>query len=374
MKASLFSKHVPSSEPAPRGFVGLATLATLAVGLFASCGPMGFDPSTKIQSVRVLASRADKPYAKPGDAVSVELLTFDGRKNRVGTAKTYWLPIACINPIADAYFGCFAGLAGSERGARIQLVDRNGATVTTGDSGGANGGGGLLPSFLQPGTDVTRFLYEGPKFAFTVPTDIVSTHMTMPGAPQPYGLAIAFNITCPGQVRIAERGEGASKQQSPLICTDSEGQPLGPEDYVIGFTRVYAYDTLTNTNPVIEGITFNGEPVDLVKGISVEHCVPDDKDECKKHKIDVLVPPTSQEERPGESSEARREQVFATFYGTDGEFDGEGRTLYDVRLGKVNESAMDWKAPKAPGSLRMWVVVRDNRAGASWVEIPVTVN
>ena len=46
--------------------------------VLAACGPQ-FEPSHKVDSVRIFAASADKPYAKPGDDVTVELLAYDGR-------------------------------------------------------------------------------------------------------------------------------------------------------------------------------------------------------------------------------------------------------------------------------------------------------
>ena len=56
-------------------------LAPVLGGVVSACGPADFDPATKVQTVRILASRArdDKSYAKPGDKVTLEVLAYDGR-------------------------------------------------------------------------------------------------------------------------------------------------------------------------------------------------------------------------------------------------------------------------------------------------------
>ena len=46
--------------------------------LLAACGA-SFEPSHKVQSIRILAAAADKPYAKPGDQVTV-FLKRDGKE------------------------------------------------------------------------------------------------------------------------------------------------------------------------------------------------------------------------------------------------------------------------------------------------------
>ena len=103
------------------------------------------------------------------------------------------------------------------------------------------------------------------------------------------GLAIAFNITCAGQVRIVSREGNPNPQAPPFGCFDEDGNALGPDDYVIGFTRVYAYQSLRNTNPKIETITFDGTPVDPAVGISVDRCAAPDENGCPKHKVGVKL-------------------------------------------------------------------------------------
>jgi hypothetical protein len=101
------------------GFSGLVA-ATVSV----ACGAGDFDPASKITSVRVLATRADKPFAKPGDDVTIEALAVDGRADRSTPMHVYWLPISCINPRGDLYYACFAALAGQVLGGRTIVAER----------------------------------------------------------------------------------------------------------------------------------------------------------------------------------------------------------------------------------------------------------
>ncbi|MGH7330698.1 MAG: hypothetical protein ACREJX_20295, partial [Polyangiaceae bacterium] len=89
----------------------LPILGLLLAFSAASCGPSDFDPETLVESVRVLASAADEPYAQPGDTVNVHVLAYDGRPVKPAPMKIYWLPFACENPIGDAYYGCFGSIA-----------------------------------------------------------------------------------------------------------------------------------------------------------------------------------------------------------------------------------------------------------------------
>src|SRR5262245_28999083 len=112
--------------------------AALLAAVVASCAA-DFDPQNKITSVRILASRADKPYAHPGDSVALEVLAVDGRADRRRPMQIFWFPFVCINPKSDLYYACFAG-------APVASVDGGtlgdgGAGPEAGDGIGASGGG-----------------------------------------------------------------------------------------------------------------------------------------------------------------------------------------------------------------------------------------
>jgi len=350
-------------------------LFALAVALGLACGAADFDPASKVgDAVRVLAVRADHPYARPGETVTLEALAVDNRRVKARPMRTYWIPLVCINPPRDAYFACFAqlaggaGIVGAAGGAHPPVVALPEGGLPEG--GIPEGGADAVRAVLRPGVDLSPFLPEGPRFTFRMPDDAVSSHEVVPGAPRPYGLAVVFNVTCAGRVQIVDREGEANPQAPPIGCFDEAGALLPPEDYVIGFSRVYAYDELRNANPEILSVVVNGETLAAGQEMRVDRCA---QSPCPKHKIDVNVPPSSQEERVDEGAESGRERLWATYYATDGEFTGEGRILYDSDLGLVTDRAMEWAAPEVAGDHRMWIVVRDNRGGASWLELPVVV-
>ena len=105
-----------------------------------SCAPTGFASESLIASVRVLAASADKPYARPGDVVNMQVIAFDGRKAedlaRLTRAGVTWLPFVCKNPLNDAYYNCFAQRSlGGVPGGGDGVVDAGG------DDGGRRGTG-----------------------------------------------------------------------------------------------------------------------------------------------------------------------------------------------------------------------------------------
>src|SRR5262249_22252112 len=100
--------------------------------------------------------------------------------------------------------------------------------------------------------------------------------------------------------------------------------------------------------------------------------------DCKKPKIDVVVPMSSWESippSPSDPSAPLHELVFATFYFSRdiGALDVQGRVLYDATTGKVNDTAVELSPSAMPAEGHLWIVVQDNRDGTNWVEVPVHV-
>jgi hypothetical protein len=338
----------------------LAGLILLAGFLSVSCAPSGFTDEALINSVRILASSADQPYAKPGADVTLTVLAYDGRINQPEPMTVYWIPWTCVNPPDDAYYACFAEL---EKG------------VFAGGSG------------IAPGVDLSSILskYTGPQYHFTMPADAVTAHKTLPGTAVPYGLAIVFNIACAGHLEVVPIDpNNINPQTVPLGCFDSSGNQLGPSDYVFGFTRVYAYDTLTNANPVVDHVDVNGQTLavmpDAVGQLTTQPFVTTPcSGGCQSIQIGPVVPASSQEVNPevmGTNGMPVNEEIWTDFFVTFGSISDDARLLYDTTLGSVGPpSTTDDKftPPDKSGNGFIWMVVHDDRGGATWVTVPVTV-
>ncbi len=329
----------------------------------ASCGPSDFDPETLVESVRVLASSADEPYAKPGDTVNVHVLAYDGRPVKPAPMKLYWLPFACENPVGDAYYGCFASIANG--GSSDAGITQQG---TDGGIPGGGGGGFSIP----PGTDITDFLPTGPSFAVKVPDDAVSSHPAVQGASAPYGLVIVFNMACAGRIKTLQINPG-QPESVPIGCFDDNGNQLTPDDYVLGYTRVYAYEPdagtgVVNTNPVISDVKVNGQIIDPHVGFTVSTFG-------QTADVDVDVPPESQEVTLDKDSNGAplKESIYASYFVSIGRLDDQVRIIYDSFRGAVDDHHTTFHGGLVPEDGFMWIVVHDNRDGAAWVQIPIHV-
>jgi hypothetical protein len=347
-----------------------------AVAAFA-CGGDGFDPASKVDSVRLFAVKADKPYAKPGDTVTLEALFTDSRKTKPQAAKVYWIPVLCLNPQDDLYYLCFAPpgdggrQAGSTRLVPVGALADAGAAAEAGTADAGAFAGGNPFNSIPTGVDLGPFLPQGPTFTFTIPTDAVKERV----GSEPYGLAIVFNILCAGRVEFASRDPAGGVQQVPVLCTDENGVKLSPSDYVIGISRVYSYANRINTNPVIEALTLEGKDVLPAQGITVERCTSEKSSDCKENKLGIRVSDSSWEVNPSEVTRdgELREQIWVDWYSDIGKLESDSRLLFDTRQGRVSDSDVTYRAPKDPTDGTLWGVVHDNRGGAAWIFVPLHV-
>ena len=386
--------------------VGVAAVGGTVV---VACGPSGFTDDNVIASVRILASRSDQPYANPGPTgvtVRSQVLAVDGRPDASGNEpmRVFWLPFVCINPPNDAFYACFAEFAAN--GSSVQQYGAagvNGQASTTGTSatisgaisawdGGPEAGvspgpglalgdggvaleGGLAA--IPAGTDISAFLVQGARAVFHLPTDIVSAHAPVSGA-TPYGLAIVFNIACAGHVElIALDPNNQDPEQIPFGCFNSQHQLLTANDYVIGYTEVFAYTKLTNKNPVISSFSFRGHSLSIDGGVtaplSIAPCAANAKN-CPDGSTIVGVPDASWEpdpQDPGPDGGSLGEQIWVDYYSNVGSLNDDAILIFDPVEGRVVPPHQESFQTSGSGSGTMWAVVHDNRGGASWITVPI---
>lgn len=314
-------------------------LPLLLAGL-AACGN-DFDPSSNVDGVRILASRADKPYAKPGDSVELELLAVDGRTDRSRPMALSWIPAPCVNPRDDDYGSCFSS----------------------------------FETMFARGVDLTPQLVTGPKLSLQIPADVLSRDgSTQSGAP--YGNVFAFGAACAGHIEYVGQ-RGSSTQAIPFACFDSNGRELGADDFVFSYSRIFVFADRTNANPVIDGLTLNGKTIDRAAGIALDHCATPSKQgqdsTCPTYSLEVDVPPSSQELDPSDldlSGTVLRESLWVDYYLTGGKLNNDVSILYDAHVGRIPGS-VQLEAPAVAGESVLWAVVHDNRGGVSWTSVPI---
>src|ERR1700753_4187329 len=230
----------------------------LILGLCATACSNDFDPSSRVNTLRVLAVEADLPYAHPGDTVQLSALSHDP-EDRALT----WGWAVCETPEDTSTLGCVDAL-------RRQAA-RNDVRLTTGAS---------LDTF-----------------SITVPDDALTR------APRPIpgrALESVIAVACPGT--LDDRVESAVTAADPLpfVCKDDRGRRLSVFDFVVGMKRVFVREKDRNANPVIARVTFDGEawPEALVPGVSACDKQTNSTDDCDaklRHRIRVEATPDSAE-------------------------------------------------------------------------------
>jgi hypothetical protein len=307
--------------------------------LLGGCAPPSFDPSSLVNSVRVLAVESDAPYAAPGQTVTSEALVVDGRREQAAPLEVFWLPEPCLNPPDDAYYRCFPGLRAR----------------------------------FRPGADIESALSAGTRFSFQMPEDAIVPH---PRSDTPYGLAVLFTIACAGQVRYEPPPPGSSPDAVPFACFDAAGERLGNDAFVLVYSLVYSFTDRQNHNPELTQLTFGGVAVDPAGGITVPHCTKSKESDCPATELDVVVPAASQEPDPSNRDAAGatlKEQLTVQYFATAGAIQNDVTIVFDPRQGRLSDTGDEYRAPRAAGEYRLWAVLRDNRGGTSSLEIPLHV-
>jgi hypothetical protein len=89
-------------------------------------------------------------------------------------------------------------------------------------------------------------------------------------------------------------------------------------------------------------------------------------DDSGKKEISVDIDPSSFETGTDEFGNAFNEQVVVQYYATEGLFE------YDVKRGQEPKTRFAGRSGKT-GVKTVWIVVRDNRGGVSWVERKIRI-
>jgi hypothetical protein len=368
-----------------RSRAGLMAL-TLAALASTGCG-VSFESGSKVTTLRVIAVQKDRPYARPGEEVSLQIMWHDPARDAdpsLPPPTIGWIA-ACNNPDGDLYELCFEQFAAAFLGGE-DLSDRV-----------------RIP---EPGSSEAN-----DRFSVTVPEDIITSRPPPASADQvPYGLSYVFFAVCSGTLDIDPGGS------FPLVCfTDEDGSGsftsgdtrLGSEDFVVGYSSIFAYDTIENQNPIVSGIDFNGATFvsesasgvpdgavalperDLCIGEACTTPTPDDLsascpepltlpvcDGCDGVPLKPAVDPASaelDEVATRLSGEQLGEQMWINYYSSRGEVDDEVRLLNDATTGWSDNFDSDFAAGDEPGVGYVWAVAHDNRGGAEWLRLRVCI-
>ena len=284
------------------------------------------EPGSKVDSLRVLAEQADKPYAKPGETVQLSTLSYDPQ-NRPIT----WAWATCVNPAESSLEGCLGRIA--------ELPDPNQAIFAMGE-----------------GEDAPQL---------TLPKDVLSS---LPEPARRFATVGVVSVACPGDLSVGDGPGGL-----PFRCQESRtGRELALDEFIVGIKRIPVREQERNKNPIITGVTFDGTPWPEEEVKVVGACDRGDFDyascpAANKHDLTLTLAPESFETGSDSAGLDFSEQVVVQYYATEGIFENEVRVGTDTKNGWVARSAASGQ------SLTLWLVARDDRGGVSWTSRKVRV-
>lgn len=323
---------------AVRSFLPLIAIASLGL---TACGGDDFESPSKIQGVRVLAVKKSAPYAKPGEKVELEILYWDGKSDpdEQRPLEVTWFG-GCQNPAGDLYYGCYPQLAELFAG--------------------------------PPSADQLQLVGTGNRFEVTMPDDIISSRPPPLDDSPAYGLGYVFFTACAG--RLGPPPAGSETDGLPLTCYGPNDEVLGPDEFVPGYTSIYAYENLRNENPVMQDLLFDGHGASD-EPLRIRRC--EEGSKCRKYELRAIIDRSSAEldplADPAPDGSPIQEQLWVNYYATRGEIERPVRLVNDATKGWNDQSESSWEVPREPGTVVFWAVVRDNRGGVDWKERRVVV-
>jgi hypothetical protein len=264
---------------------------------------------------------------------------------------------------------------------------------------------------------------------YPVPSNLIDNHPAPDNPEQPpYGVAYTFFTACAGHVGLQEQwrdlaqrigevfatetggedgsaselgrlvAEGRLPRTFPLACYGASGRQLGPDQFVAGYSTLYAYADVENENPVVHGMRVDEGEYEL-PGESDPVCVgdqcvggdsPDDeqlssedcadyaacistcdkksRDDCPSYEVAVLLDPSDVEDN---ELSGRSEQMWIQYYTSAGSLDGDVKLVNDPTTGFNEDTSCKLRAPEEPGPFFVWGVIHDARGGVNWARAAV---
>jgi len=286
------------------------SLLFLLLGLLA-CEASGFEPESRVDTLRVLAIQADLPIAVPGEKVHLTTLWADPLGNGRPVS---WAWGICVNPASTQIPDCAAHLR---------------SLVTGSDS-----------------------------FDVDIPADALEG--LPPGIP--VGEVGVVFAACAGTLTLVPNATGA-----PVSCTDGKGAAIGRDGFVWGGRRIIVFQGIRNANPTITKIFLDGVEWSPTFAPTIQPCAAKQVENCPvetQHVISYQITPDSQETY----GLGTVEDVVGWFYASQGSLEN-GYARPDTSTGAPTLQTQ--YAPTLSDTshpVQVWFVLRDDRGGVSFAQ------
>lgn len=356
-----------------RGYLGVyvsrcrqvASLTALALAL--GCNGVSWPSERLVTSLRVLAVRADPASVAPGQSSSLSLLCADGSGGGTVdpscTVEVAWFG-DCNNPLQNDPTKCF---------------DRYAAWFPDVSS----------PLTSTPASPTSAQFADAPEFNVVPPPDVLQGQVTVAGQTVHYGTSYVFFAACAGKLYSSP----GVTDRLPVACRDSDsGALLGQSRFVVGVTTLYSYDAITNQNPDLLNPSFDGIPIptqscsvtsdcgpgfdctsDATCAPVVATCARSNPAGCLGHCLSVQVSPSSFALTTLDATPILNplKSLWTDFYTNAGTLPDASRLALQAPKNEVdpaNSPCAAWRAPNyATEQARIWLIVRDDHGGISWL-------
>lgn len=334
-----------------RTVFGVLFTLFLLVATGASCAYAPYENKSEVKSVRILATKADLPYANPGETVNLEALVWDGREKPTLPMHFWWIPldVPCTNPPGANYFNCYPQLEAK---------------------------------YPDIGVDISSKLVESTTYQIKIPDNALDGVVAPPGTfGEPLVTTWQFMIICAGHPERKVRTTAYQENQPPFGCFDDNGKELPFEQGELGFMRVTVSKTARNAHPKIGTVVQRGVGLKDGEGLWFYRCVKDDAEtffswNCDTVGMDVTYDDADAEIDPTNldaNGNPGRETIYTDWYVTLGRFPEPRRIERDPFKGRPAVPNNLYEPPRGPGHGLMWVVLHDNRGGTDWRVLPVEI-
>ncbi len=349
-----------------------------ASALGAGCNEPSERPS-RLETLRVVAVRADHPFAPPGSEVRLDMLLYDGAPEATrddGSRRpvhVLWMA-SCLNASGDLYYECYPEL------------HRALAGVSDAD---------LAAERIPEGLTPTGSLGFGTSFRASIPADAIASRPQALSTAYPYGLLHVFFMACAGDLRVVPHADPNNAPPVGCFRTGTD-EPLTQRDFEFGYYPIYLYDTLLNQNPSIAPGTFGtvapgpscadasecgGGYVCGSHGAcipTVAPCAATEEKDCPAYALAPVVDRSSVEISTSarlRTDSAPPETLWIDYYGSAGRFDKDSRIIQDAAAGWFDQYEGLWRPYQVASGreVELFAIVHDSRGGVNWISQSVWV-
>jgi hypothetical protein len=346
----------------------------LAVAVSFGCNDVSWPSERIVTSLRILGVQAQPASVTPGQNTQLSLLCADGIGGGASDPACNNLEVAwfahCDNPPNNDPHKC---------------LDNYDA---------------LAAQFSSPlaDTPATAEFAVAPQFDFVAPDDVLKGEISLSGQSIHYGVSYVYFAACAGRLYPVT----AVSDRLPVECRDRDTNALlDQRRFVAGVTTIYSYDTIANRNPELQSPRFDGKDSFQPCSISSDcgdgfecandstdstdsHCAPvishcADAASCSGHCLDFQVPSSSFTlfTLDGAPISNPLKSLWAETYANGGGLPDDARFALpapEPNTDTMRSSCAPWQAPPmATDQARLWIVVRDDRGGLSWLSQRILV-